>query len=86
MKYLRTPKDIWKDLSKEFKFTCDMCASDENHLVEKYYTAENSALDKDWTDEVGYVHPLFDGKIGKYVEKEGNKGGLVGGVVSGGEG
>tara|TARA_R110002153_G_C12970739_1_gene461220 strand:- start:33 stop:524 length:492 start_codon:yes stop_codon:yes gene_type:complete len=69
MKYLRTPKDIWEDLNTEFNFTCDMCASDENHLVDKYYTAENSALDKDWTDEVGYVHPLFDGKIGKFVEK-----------------
>ena len=72
MLYLRTPVDIWKDLSEEFKFTCDMCASDENHLVEKYYTIDNSALDKDWDGEVGYVHPLFDGKIGKFVEKAHN--------------
>jgi len=69
MKYLRTPTDIWKDLSEEFEFTCDMCASDENHLVDKYYTIDNSALDKDWDGEVGYVHPLFDSKIGKFVEK-----------------
>ena len=69
MKYLRTPSDIWKDLSEEFEFTCDMCASDENHLVDKYYTIDNSALDKDWNGEVGYVHPLFDSKIGKFVEK-----------------
>ena len=44
-----------------------MCASDNNHLLEKYYTAENSALNHDWTDEIGYIHPLFDGKIGKFV-------------------
>jgi len=69
MKFLRTPTDIWEDLSKEFDFTCDMCASDENHLIDKYYTAENSALDKDWDGEIGYVHPLFDSKIGKFVEK-----------------
>lgn len=69
MKYLRTPPEIWAELSKEFDFTCDMCASDNNHLLPKYYTAENSALDKDWNGEVGYVHPLFDGKIGKFVEK-----------------
>ena len=69
MKYLRTPTDIWAELKKEFNFTCDMCASDENHLVEKYYTIDNSALDKDWDNEIGYVHPLFDGKIGKFVEK-----------------
>ena len=76
MKYLRTPVDIWEDLSNEFDFTCDMCASDENHLLDKYYTAENSALDKDWTDEVGYVHPLFDSKIGKFVEKASKTKGL----------
>ena len=69
MKYLRTPTEIWDDLSNEFNFTCDMCASDENHLVDKYYTKDNSALTKDWDNEVGYVHPLFDSKIGKFVEK-----------------
>jgi len=46
-----------------------MCASDENHLVDKYYTIEDNSLKQDWTDEVGYIHPLFDGKIGKFVEK-----------------
>ena len=69
MKYLRTPTYIWEELNNEFKFTCDMCASDENHLVDKYYTIDNSALDKDWNGEIGYVHPLFDSKIGKFVEK-----------------
>tara|TARA_Y100000592_G_scaffold98517_1_gene171841 strand:+ start:3863 stop:4333 length:471 start_codon:yes stop_codon:yes gene_type:complete len=69
MKYLRTPPDIWQNLKNEFDFTCDMCASDQNHLLEKYYTAENSALDHSWDNEVGYIHPLFDGKIGKFVEK-----------------
>ena len=48
MKYLRTPVDIWEDLSKEFNFTCDLCASHENHLIDKYYTAEDSALDHSW--------------------------------------
>tara|TARA_R100001460_G_C3455590_1_gene165259 strand:- start:61 stop:537 length:477 start_codon:yes stop_codon:yes gene_type:complete len=69
MKYLRTPPDIWEELKKEFNFTCDMCASDDNHLIDKYYTIDNSALDKDWNNEVGYIHPLFDGKIGLFVEK-----------------
>ena len=76
MKYLRTPKDIWEKLSKEFEFTCDMCASDENHLVDKYYTIETNALKQNWDNEIGYVHPLFDGKIGKFVEKAHNSTGL----------
>jgi len=69
MMYLRTPKDLWEQLSAEFPFTIDVCASDENHLLPRYYTKEQNALTKDWTGEVAYIHPLFDGKIGKFVEK-----------------
>ena len=69
MKYLRTPTDIWKDLKEEFNFTIDICASDNNHLLPRYYTKEIDALKQDWNNEIAYVHPLFDGKIGKFVEK-----------------
>ena len=69
MRYLRTPPSIWQDLTQEFDFTVDCCASDANHLLPKYYTKENSALDKDWTGETAYIHPLFDGKINKFIEK-----------------
>jgi len=69
MEYLRTPPDIWESLSKEFPFTIDICASDDNHLLPRYYTKENDGLKHDWTGEVAYIHPLFDGKIGKFVEK-----------------
>lgn len=69
MLYLRTPPNIWESLKQEFDFTIDMCASEDNHLLERYYTAENSALEKNWDGEIGYVHPLFDSKIGKFVEK-----------------
>jgi site-specific DNA-methyltransferase (adenine-specific) len=69
MEYLRTPKDIWEELTKEFEFTIDICASIENHLLERYYTKEINALTQDWNGEVAYIHPLFDGKIGKFVEK-----------------
>ena len=44
MEYIRTPKEIWKELSDEFDFTVDACASDKNHLVDKYWTKENNAL------------------------------------------
>lgn len=69
MKYLRTPDDIWENLKGEFPFTLDACASDQNHLLPKYYTKENSCLDKDWAGEVVYCHPMFDMHIGKFVEK-----------------
>ena len=69
MEYLRTPRDIWEALNKEFKFSVDICASDDNHLVNKYYTKEDSALTKDWSNEVAYIHPLFDQNIGRFVKK-----------------
>ena len=72
MKWLRTPLDIWADLSKEFKFTIDCCASDKNHLLPRYYTKQDDALTKDWSGEVAYIHPMFDSKIGRFVEKAAN--------------
>ena len=67
--YLRTPVDIWKDLSKEFNFTLDCCASDQNHLLPKYHTKEINTLKQSWENEIAYIHPMFDTKIGKFVEK-----------------
>jgi len=69
MQFLRTPIDIWKSLFKEFQFTLDACASDRNHLLPKYYTQEKSCLDKDWTGEIVYCHPMFDMHIGNFVKK-----------------
>ena len=69
MLYLRTPKDIWESLNNEFKFTIDICASNDNHLCERYYTKENSALNKNWDNEIAYIHPLFNIYIPKFVEK-----------------
>tara|TARA_Y100001973_G_scaffold101985_1_gene166179 strand:+ start:563 stop:1078 length:516 start_codon:yes stop_codon:yes gene_type:complete len=67
--WIRTPIDIWKQLTAEFNFTIDICASDNNHLCDRYYTKENDALTKNWDNEIAYIHPMFDGKIGKFVEK-----------------
>ncbi len=68
-KYLRTPTNIWADLKKEFNFTLDCCASSENHLLPRYHTQETDTLKQSWENEIAYIHPMFDGKIGKFVEK-----------------
>ena len=69
MKFLRTPIDLWERLKKEYPFTIDLCASDDNHLLDRYYTKEINALKQDWSNEIAYLHPLFDSKIGKFVKK-----------------
>ena len=69
MKYIRTPEEIWRNLSKEFNFTVDACASDKNHLLPKYWTKEDTALDKNWDGEIVYCHPMYDSNIPRFVEK-----------------
>jgi len=69
MKFIRTPTDIWNRLNEKYDFTIDLCASNENHLLDRYYTEETDALKQDWSNEIAYLHPLFDSKIGKYIKK-----------------
>jgi site-specific DNA-methyltransferase (adenine-specific) len=69
MRYLRTPKDIWESLSREFRFSIDACASDANHLLPRYWTQHDDGLQHDWTGERVYCHPMFDFRIAKWVEK-----------------
>ena len=69
MKWIRTPKSIWENLSKEFNFTVDACASDKNHLLPKYWTVDNSTLDKNWDNEIVYCHPMYDIYIPKFIKK-----------------
>jgi len=67
--HIRTPESIWAEISREFAFTIDVCASKTNHLCPRYYTEEDNCLTKDWTGEVVYCHPMFDMHIGRFVEK-----------------
>ena len=69
MKWIRTPKEIWSALSKEFNFTVDACASDKNHLVDKYWTKELDARKQNWNGETVYCHPMFDYTIPSFIKK-----------------
>ena len=69
MKWIRTPKEIWSVLSKEFNFTVDACASDKNHLVDKYWTKELDARKQNWNGETVYCHPMFDYTIPSFIKK-----------------
>lgn len=57
-----TPKDLFDELNKEFKFKCDLFASDENALCKHYYTKERSAFETAWFD-VNFANPPYDTKI-----------------------
>ena len=47
-----TPKDLFNNLNKNFNFTLDPCATDENHKCEKYYTIKEDGLKQSWGGNV----------------------------------
>jgi len=53
---LRTPKYLYRELSRRFgPFHADLAASHDNHLCKTYYTEDNSALQ----DELGWEGSCF---------------------------
>lgn len=55
----RTPRKLFEDLDQEFHFTLDAAASDENHLCDRYYTAETDGLAHDWQGETVFCNPPY---------------------------
>ncbi len=44
----QTPKEIFNTLHDEFRFTCDVAASDTNHLCPAWYTEKDTSLLQIW--------------------------------------
>ncbi len=64
-----TPQELFNRLNKEFNFTLDVCASEENAKYPKYYTKEEDALKQEW----GGRH-MDESSIRKTNRKLGKKG------------
>lgn len=56
-----TPAKLFEELDREFHFTLDPCATDENHKCEKYYTKEQDGLLQDWSGETVFMNPPYKG-------------------------
>ena len=62
----QTPKDLWQTPSKlfqalneYFEFTVDAAANEQNNLVERFWSEEDSCLNHDWHGEVVFCNPPF---------------------------
>lgn len=64
-----TPNDIFNLLNKEFNFTIDVCADDNNAKCAKYWTEEDDALQQDWSGEICFMNPPYGRDIGKFMQK-----------------
>ena len=63
-----TPKALFDELNNEFDFTLDPCATDENHLCDKYYTMQDDGLKHEWKGERVFCNPPYS-EISKWCEK-----------------
>jgi len=64
-----TPIDLFTELDKEFHFTLDPCATEENAKCTKYYTIKENGLIQDWSNEMVFLNPPYGRNIGLWVKK-----------------
>ncbi len=58
----RTPHTVFNLLDNEFHFTIDLAASSTNSKLDRFYSKEDSSLEKDWSGEIGYLNPPYSQK------------------------
>lgn len=63
-----TPQWLFDELNKEFDFTLDPCATEENHKVSSYLTKEDNSLEISWGGQRVFCNPPYS-EIDKWVEK-----------------
>ena len=64
-----TPQELFDELNKEFHFTLDPCANEQNHKCEKYYTRETDGLSQCWKGENVFCNPPYGREIGSWVKR-----------------
>lgn len=63
-----TPRAFFDELNREFRFTLDAAASDENALCKRYFTEKDNALIQPWKGRV-WLNPPYGRTIGLWVKK-----------------
>lgn len=64
-----TPQDVFEELNKEFGFTLDPCATNQNAKCDKYYTKEDDGLSKSWGGETVFMNPPYGREIKHWAKK-----------------
>ena len=63
-----TPQDFFEGLDKEFGFTLDVCATDENAKCANYFTKETDGLKQEWSG-VCWMNPPYGREIKQWMKK-----------------
>lgn len=67
-----TPFKIVEPLINEFGITTDVCASELNHKLPKYWNKEDNALTKEWVGNC-WMNPPFSRDLRHWVKKAHNE-------------
>jgi len=63
-----TPLSLFTPLKDEFDLDIDVCANEENHKLDKYFTEEQDGLKQDWEGNC-WMNPPFSRALSKWVKK-----------------
>ena len=73
-----TPQEFFDELNKEFNFTLDVCANQDNAKCDRYFEQADNGLIQNWDNEVVWMNPPYGREIGKWVGKASQaRGGVV---------
>lgn len=64
-----TPQAFFDDLDKEFHFTLDVCANEQNHKCTKYFTKDDDGLAQNWGGHIIWCNPPYGRDIANWVKK-----------------
>ena len=64
-----TPQKLFDKLNSIFNFDIDVCAAADTAKCEKFYTAEDSCLNKDWGGQVCFMNPPYGRSISVFIKK-----------------
>ncbi len=63
-----TPQSFFDELNKEFSFTLDVCATNENAKCETFYTLDDDGLTQSWCGAVCWMNPPYGRDIKEWVK------------------
>ena len=63
-----TPQSFYDKLNDEFNFTLDVCATDDNHKCDRYFTKEIDGLSQTWRG-VCWMNPPYGREIKQWMRK-----------------
>ena len=64
-----TPQDFFDRLDWKYHFTLDAAATAEKAKCERFFTAEDDGLTKNWGGQIVFCNPPYGREIGRWVRK-----------------